>query len=92
MSQLSVYKYTLVPGTMSITIPSSAKIISAIAQGPNLVVYALCDVVDKSTREVEYLALGTGHWINEDDLKGFNLLNTVLMDNGLVFHIFIKDL
>lgn len=87
----SIYKFILHPASKTILTSGSYKVISALAQDDNIVIYGLVDVEDETVKEIEYIVLGTGHYIEKVKLEGFEFINTVQMNNGLIFHVFIKD-
>lgn len=86
----SIYKYTLFAGGISITLPKNAEVLSAMSQNHNIVIYALVDIKEKETFELEYFVYGTGNFF--ESKEGFKFLNTVqFIEDGLVFHVFIKE-
>lgn len=81
-----IWKFDLRPWTIFIDIPQGATILSAGAQGGDVVVWARCNPnAPKVSRMVA--ALPTGSTI-PPTYEGAAFVATVQMDDGLVFHVF----
>ena len=79
-----IYKYKLLPNT-PVEIPWEHEILSVKVQnGYDIVMYA---IVDTSTllKTIEIKVIPTGGEIDDSDLE---FIDTVQLDNGLVFHVF----
>lgn len=83
----SIYKYALNPYNHNVSIPSD-KILSVIAQGNDIVVYALV-APENSMSEYDFRVFGTGFEV-DIDTDSYIFLGTVQMISGLVFHIFYR--
>jgi hypothetical protein len=90
----TVYKYQVEfskldsDSSLNLMLPSGAKVLSAIEQNGNIVIYVLLKtetfVVIGPRR---FWIIGTGH--PAQDVMGKNFIGTVkLLDGGLVFHVF----
>lgn len=83
----SIYKYVLTTEKLTIT-DRISKILSAINQNDNIVVYAEIDFTFPIRRAV-FKAIGTGVKIEDDELLGFDFLNTVpLHKESIIRHIY----
>ena len=81
-----IYKYPLaITDCPVVSLPKDATIVKVGNQGDSLFIWA---VVDDTSEEVarNFRIFGTGHPIPDDESLIF--IDTVLMPNGLVWHIF----
>lgn len=79
-----ILKYTVaVPdasdGITEVELPRGARILSAGAQGPLLVIWALVDHVQANYERRPVRVLGTGHYFGEQELDGYDFVGTVQM-------------
>lgn len=84
-----IFKYQLeIIGSQKIDMPIGSQILSAKEQGGQLCVWALVDFRN-TNKPKEIMIVGTG---NEIDFAigyyGMNFVDTVVMSNGLVWHVF----
>jgi hypothetical protein len=88
----AIYKYPLINGITpisSLELPKGAKILSAINQRENIVLYAHIDIYGDVTETFEIYVIGTGHKNNIPDDAIF--LNTVSLSGGqFIFHVFYR--
>lgn len=88
---ITIHKYPLeITGQQGINIHGYMKVLSVKEQRSMLVLYALVDT-DPSIRgqNLPVTIIGTGHVVN-CVLEDWEFVDTVMMANGLVWHIFIK--
>lgn len=81
-----IFKYTLRPEEY-VKIPST-DILSVIAQGRDIIVYAIVDSENQTEYEYDFQVIGTGHMITTN-LNEYKFLSTVEL-GVLVFHVFYK--
>ena len=87
----AIFKFKLLPErTQKIVFPKESRVLSAGAQGEDIFIWAMVDreTIEKEVREIVVLA--TGDRFHEDQAQALELINTVQMDSGLVFHVFEK--
>ena len=85
----TIYKYNLLPErTQKIELPAGARVLSAGAQGEDIVIWAMVDLDTKEKEIRSLVVLGTGHQFEGDTAHYLHLINTVQMPDGLVFHVF----
>lgn len=88
----SIYKYPLTSDYQKLNFPKDFKILSAINQHEQFVVYVLVNADEPATEEVEFFILGTGWERDDEEMLGLTFLNTVSTNGGnLVWHIFYKE-
>jgi uncharacterized protein len=87
-----IFKYPIeVVDEQVLVLPLGAKVLSAIAQGDDLVVYALVEPIVEFKKNVEIRIAGTGHEI-AFDLQKFKFLNSISMYGGrLIWHVFYAE-
>ena len=86
-----IYKYELSGDTpQTVLLPINSTILSVVEQNQRIVMYALVDVEQENTQEIQFLLLGTG--LNFDNtLDGYTFLNTVkLSDGAIMVHVFVE--
>ncbi|MHC3398962.1 DUF7352 domain-containing protein [Bacillus subtilis] len=84
-----VWKYKLDHMIQKVELPVGAKILSAVIQNGHVVVYALVNSNEEKKETVEFVTQSTGE-SSVDRLNEYMFLDTLMADNGLVFHIFYK--
>lgn len=84
-----VWKYKLDHMIQKVELPIGAKILSAVIQNGHVVVYALVNSNEEKKETVEFVTQSTGE-SSVDRLNEYMFLDTLMADNGLVFHIFYK--
>lgn len=87
-SVYAVYKYNLSKGKL-VTLPVGAKPLSVIAQGEELMMYALVDVTEQKTENKDFLVLGTGWESYGNPTEKYNFLGTVV-NGSYVWHVWIE--
>ena len=90
---MKIYKYKLSPDAQNLELPRGAKVVSAISQYGNIVIYALVEVDDAPTSTCRYNMFGTGELMSQQNISCMmTFLDTVdlLKDGSLVFHVFIE--
>jgi hypothetical protein len=82
----TIWKFTLRPWSAFLDMPRAAQLLSAGAQGDDVVVWA---AVDPNAERVQRVvtAVPTGHRL-PPIVTGGGFVGTVQMDDGLVFHVF----
>jgi hypothetical protein len=90
----TIYKYILHSNTFKISVPNDAKVLSAGVQNDSDIVVWV-DIPDTDTLLKKTITLNifnTGESIPKKDIYGnyyvYNFINTVIMANGDVKHIF----
>lgn len=78
-----VYKYTLAPFTV-LELPQFASVLSAREQNGEIVLYVQLDRMEPKIKR-EFYAVPTG---TEFDASNTYFIDTVMMEDGLVYHIF----
>ena len=91
---MKIYKYLLEPKERQIIRVNSYTTFSVIEQHDQLFAYVPC--IELPTNEeyyvdFEFIIVGTGQTL-PDDIDEFSFVQTVLMKNGLVFHIFYRQI
>lgn len=88
----TVWKYKLdIADHQTIMIPAKAEILSIKEQCEEIVLYALVDPKVKGVDAIDILIIGTGHEIDDEQIKGYVFLDTVKLFQGrLMFHVFYK--
>lgn len=86
----TIHKHTLDDMPLQIiSLPVGAKIISAINQHEEIVIYYLFDIETTMREDRRIEIWGTGHEIGYDSTTKREFIGTVSMNNArLVFHIF----
>ena len=86
----AIYKYKLpFEDIVELELPKDARVLSAINQHEDIVIYALVDTKEAETRIYTFRIIGTGHAIDKNDLKYYHFLNSVSLRHGaLIFHVF----
>lgn len=84
-----VWKYKLDHMIQKVELPIGAKILSAVIQNGHVVVYALVNSNEEKKETVEFVTQSTGE-SSVDRLNEYMFLDTLMANNGLVFHIFYK--
>lgn len=84
-----VWKYKLDHMVQKVELPVGAKILSAVIQDGQVVVYAFVNSDEEKKETVEFVAQPTGE-SSVERLNEYTFLDTVMVANGLVFHIFYK--
>lgn len=87
----TIYKYEVLHLSNSlflaeVRMPKGAKVISAGAQGFDIVLWAYVDT-EEAAETVKFHVIPTGVELNFGLFKG-DFIGTVQLDDGLVFHIF----
>ena len=86
----TIYKYALkITDNQVIQIPKQNGALSVGEQRGTLCLWALVNTTDILV-DAHIKIIGTGHPIDDLDLQIWTFLGTVQMNNGLVFHIFVK--
>jgi len=82
-----IFKYKLEAGDKTIIpLPKEAQILKAGAIGEDIFIWAIVNLKNEEENRT-IVAKTTGYSFIEDDEK-LNYINSVIMDNKLVFHIF----
>jgi hypothetical protein len=87
-----IFKYPIeVVDEQVLVLPLGAKVLSAIAQGDDLVIYALVEPTVEFKKNVEIRIVGTGHDVTFD-LQKFKFLNSISTWGGrLIWHVFYAE-
>lgn len=86
-----IRKYPMpVQDRTTVVLPRNADILHIGAQGLELFVWALVDPLAALTVEHEYLIFGTGNEVPNGG-EGLGHLATILVANGLVWHVFQEE-
>lgn len=87
----SIWKYVLVAETVNtIEVPLGTELLSAEAQGEEIVVYALVNTNETSNQKIEIRTYGTGHEIDVN-ITDYKFLGTAKLYNGsLMSHVFYR--
>jgi hypothetical protein len=87
-----IFKYPIeVVDAQVLVLPLGAKVLSAIAQGDDLVVYALVEPIVEFKKNIEIRIVGTGHDVTFD-LQKFKFLNSISTWGGrLIWHVFYAE-
>jgi hypothetical protein len=87
-----IFKYPIeIVDAQVLVLPLGAKVVSAIAQGDDLVVYALVEPTVEFKKNVEIRIVGTGHDVTFD-LQKFKFLNSISTWGGrLIWHVFYAE-
>jgi len=88
----AIYKYELSEDTPQwVSLPVNSTVLSVVEQYQKVVMYAVADVEQENTQEIQFLLLGTGQ-IFDNTLDGYSFLNTVkLSDGAIMVHVFYKE-
>lgn len=87
---ITIHKYTLdIKGFQQIEIPGYQQCLSVKRQRHTLVLYALVDT-NPALRAITLPVriVGTG---NTAEVEDYRFVNTVMMPNGLVWHVFVEE-
>ena len=89
----AIYKYKLSEGKVQwVSLPIGSTVLSVVEQHQDIVMYAVVDVEQENTQEIEFLLLGTGQFFNIA-LGDYTFLNTVKLSGGnLMLHVFVEIL
>ncbi len=84
-----IHKYKILASGRSVflDLPKNFEIISAKIKGKDIFVWAVIDEKEPIIKQ-EFMVIGTG-WPFEDRMK-FKFIDTVILEYGLVFHIFVR--
>ena len=87
-----IFKYPIeIVDEQVLVLPLGARVLSAIAQGDDLVVYALVEPTVEFKKNVEIRIVGTGHDVTFD-LQKFKFLNSISTWGGrLIWHVFYAE-
>jgi len=87
-----IFKYPIeIVDEQVLVLPLGARVLSAIAQGDDLVVYALVEPTVEFKKNVEIRIIGTGHDVTFD-LQKFKFLNSISTWGGrLIWHVFYAE-
>jgi len=88
----AIYKYELSGDTLqTVSLPINSTVLSVVEQHQDIVMYAVADVEQENTQEIQFLLLGTGQ-IFDNTLDGYSFLNTVKLSGGAIMvHVFYKE-
>jgi len=88
----AIYKYGLSEEKVQwVSLPLNSTVLSVVEQYQKVVMYAVADVEQENTQEIQFLLLGTGQ-IFDNTPDGYSFLNTVKLSGGAVmFHVFYKE-
>ena len=87
----AIHKYELNGDILqTFSLPINSTILSVVEQYQKVVMYAVVDVEQENTQEIQFLLLGTG--LNFDGVLGsHSFLNTVkLSDGAIMVHVFVE--
>ena len=87
----AIYKYKLSGEKVQwVSLPIGSTVLSVVEQNEKIVMYAVVDVEQENTQEIQFLLLGTG--LNFDGVLGsHSFLNTVkLSDGNVMVHVFAE--
>lgn len=85
----TIWKFPLeITDLQEISLPHRAEVLCIKAQGNNLCLWALVDP-SHAVAPVRVRICGTGHPAPSDD-STFEYVDTVIMPNGLVWHVFLE--
>jgi hypothetical protein len=87
-----IFKYPIeITDAQVLVLPLGARVLSAIEQGDDIVVYALVEPTVEFKKNVEIRIAGTGHDIMFD-LQKFKFLNSISTYGGrIVWHVFYAE-
>ena len=88
----AIYKYELSEEKVQwVSLPVNSTVLSVVEQHQDIVMYAVVDVEQENTQEIQFLLLGTGQDF-DNTLDGYTFLNTVNLSGGsLMFHVFVEN-
>lgn len=83
----TIYKYTLqITGKQIVPMPYNSEIIAVKNQDGNLCLWAIVETDNEVRPTYEIEIFGTGHPIDKNIFREF--IDTCVMPNGLVWHVF----
>ena len=87
-----IFKYPIeIVDAQVLVLPLGARVLSAITQGDDLVVYALLEPTVEFKKNIEIRIVGTGHDVTFD-LQKFKFLNSISTWGGrLIWHVFYAE-
>ena len=87
----TIYKYNLdITDSQLIELPIDSEILSVKCQDNFLCMWLLIEVGTIETTSLEIEIFGTGNPIYENNKTSRKFVDTVVMPNGLVWHVFIR--
>ncbi|MDH6674268.1 hypothetical protein M2277_004960 [Paenibacillus sp. LBL] len=93
MMHYTIHKYDLPFVRNTIEFPIGSKVISVKNQRERIVAYVMVpvDQTYNDSVEIEFLVVGTGWTISNEDYRKYHFIDTVMTDNDqLVSHVFAK--
>ena len=93
MSTKSIFKYplSLDSARSAVKLPSGTELLSVQFQGNELMLWALVDAPLKDIVARQFLAIGTGWILGQEELEGFAYFTTV-QNQGYVWHIWFEKI
>ncbi len=86
-----IFKYPLkITRTQTITLPEINMVIKVAEQNGELMLWALVDPVGEIKQAITIMIVGTGHPIDVKSMEEYAYFDTVLMSDGLVWHVFLQ--
>lgn len=84
----TIYKYSIDPFQMPVTLPKGAVVLTAELQDQVMYIWAIIDTAEKETENRSFKVFATGQQINYllDKLTYINTVHQV--DGWMVFHVF----
>jgi len=84
-----IFKYELKgEDKQFLQLPLNSRLLSVEEVRGNVALYALVDDEERAVENYSIIIHGTGHC--SDDVKGYNFISTVkLQDGSIVFHVFV---
>lgn len=89
-----IFKYRLeITDEQKIRLPLGSKILSVVNQRNEMVLYALVKPEEDRMVDHTFYIVGTGHYIQEEDIRHSSYLGTVTFgaNQTFVWHIFFKE-
>lgn len=86
-----IYKYTIEDFETNIRIKGFVTVLSAKVQNGKIVLYCMI-VKDSQEDELNISIIGTGHSLTDKRVSDKKYLDTVIDDDGYVWHIFYKKI
>lgn len=85
----TIFKYEVLPGLNTISIPQSSRILSAGAQNNSVFIWVL--TTNNTQTEAKHVFVsGTGHPIENELAEQLNFINTVIVGE-FVWHVFQRN-
>jgi len=89
----SIYKYELkISSLQALALPKGAEVLAVKEAYERIFIWCLVDLDEPETEDRYFYVYGTGHSISDEALNDMFYLNTLVMPNGLVWHIYTESI